>query len=810
MKTQAGILESDTAEEAGAKLHREVADAVVGEEDARWVEERLRPLLGLAGPDEVHGERGEHFAAWRRFIESLAEQSPLVLLFEDLHWADEGLLDFVDYLVEWATGVPLLVVCTARPELLARRSDWGGGKSNATTISLSPLSDEETASLIAELLDQAELPLELTSTLLARAGGNPLYAEEFVRMAADRGASTESDELPVPESVQGIVAARLDTLPPEEKAALQDAAVIGRVFWLGAVAHLSGGSRRSLEELLRSLERKQFVVRDRRSSVERETEYAFPHLLLRDVAYGQIPRARRADRHRLAAEWIESLGRPEDHAETFAHHYVQALELAGKAGRGTAAIAERARVALAEAGDRALALKSFSAAARFYTEALALWPRDEERWALLRFRQGKALFWAQEAGADALTEASEALLAAGDRETSAEAEVMLGRLAFRQGNGDEMVERYQRALELLRDAEASASKAYVLSALSRSLALGAESEAAIAVGRETLAMAEELGLDELRAMARMTIGDARVETGDLQGLVDFERGIALALELNSPESVGGYINLADVVTDLGNLPGAFELREHAQRAAERFGDAQNIRWLRAERAGEAYWQGRWDESLALTNDFIAECEAGERHYQEGYARVTRGRIRLARGDLAGALEDAARALEIAREAKDPQTLYPALSFGARALANAGRLEEAAAAVDEVLAFLRQTEKTPVAYLWLHDFAVALVDLGKGTELRPATAAVRKRTPWLEAALALAGGDPARAAELYGEIGALPDEAHALLREAEALREAGQADRAAEILERSLAFYRIVGAEPGGQVPVLAIGANATE
>jgi predicted ATPase len=172
-----------------------------------------------------------------------------VLVFEDLHWADDTLLDFLDHLVDWAAEVPLLVVATARPELLARRPGWGGGKPNTTIVSLVPLSEQDTARLVAALLDQAVLPVELQAALLAQAGGNPLYAEEYVRMLADRGflrraggtwRLERAEELPLPETVQGIIAARLDVLSPEEKALLQDAAVLGKVGWLGALAALAG------------------------------------------------------------------------------------------------------------------------------------------------------------------------------------------------------------------------------------------------------------------------------------------------------------------------------------------------------------------------------------------------------------------------------------------------------------------------------------------------------------------------------------------------------------------------------------------
>src|SRR5437763_716565 len=207
VKAQAGILESDSAEVAGEKV-RAVAEALLESADAGWVSGHLAALVGAGSDGELGRDRREEaFAAWRRFLEALADQRPTVLVFEDLHWADAAMLDFVDELVEWSTGVPLFVLCTARPELLDRRPAWSGGKLNASTLLLSPLSDEETARLVHALLGSSVLPAELQARVLERAGGNPLYAEEFIRLAEEGRSDAE-----LPESVQGIVAARLDVL----------------------------------------------------------------------------------------------------------------------------------------------------------------------------------------------------------------------------------------------------------------------------------------------------------------------------------------------------------------------------------------------------------------------------------------------------------------------------------------------------------------------------------------------------------------------------------------------------------------------
>jgi len=524
VKAHAGILETDSGADATAKLAGTVGGLVADERDARWVESHLRPLVGLGAESLESADRGqEAFAAWRRFLEAVAEERPLVLVFEDLHWADDGMLDFVDALAERVSGVPLLVLCTARPELLERRPGWGGGKRNAATLTLAPLDDASTARLIAALLDRAVLPAETQSALLQRAGGNPLYAEEYVRMLADRG----EGDLPLPETVQGIVAARIDLLPNEEKGLLQDAAVLGKVFFTDAVATLSGLERWDLDERLHSRERKEFVRREARSTVAGESQYTFRHVLVRDVAYGQLARAARADRHRRAAEWIESLplDRSEDRSEMLAHHYLAALDYVRSAGLDAGELVTQAAAALREAGDRAFALNAFAGAARYYASALELGELDAKR--LLAY--GRALTTSERRGDELLARAVKAALATGDAETAAEAEIERGELCFIQGDRDAAFSHFDQAASLVADVRQSPSKAFVTSSVSRFLMLAGRSEEAIRIGADALAMAEELRLDELRAHALNNIGVAKASAGDLSGLEDLRRSIDIAL-----------------------------------------------------------------------------------------------------------------------------------------------------------------------------------------------------------------------------------------------------------------------------------------
>ena len=556
VKAQAGILESDEAELAAEKLAASVRD-LLPEGDAGWVEAQLRPLVGLGVDQELpDARREEAFAAWRRFLEALAERRTTVAVFEDLHWADEGLLDFIDHLVEWTSGVPLLVLCTARPELLARRPGWGGGQANTFTLALSPLSDEETTHLVHALLERSVLPAEIQRVLVERAGGNALYAEEFARLVAEQGSDASSVQR-LPETVQGIIAARLDALPGEEKALLQAAAVVGKVFWLGAVCRVGGADRAEAERLLHALERKEFVRRERSASVEGEQEFAFRHILIRDVAYGQIPRSERAERHGLAAEWIESLGRLEDHVEMLAHHYTAALELERAAGKDVSGLAERARPVLRRAGDRAMALAGYEAAARFYGAALELCSSDDPARPELLLHRGRALRDSEGSGLELLTEALEAFRASGDEDGAAEAASAAAHLLWSRGERDEAYAYVNEALELVSGRPESPAKANVLLQRGAFHLVTAEFPEVLRFAREALPITERLGLDGRRARALNLIGWGRVGAGDRGGLADLEEAMEIALAADAFEYLhSSFENLRSAQFALGLLAAA--------------------------------------------------------------------------------------------------------------------------------------------------------------------------------------------------------------------------------------------------------------
>jgi class 3 adenylate cyclase/tetratricopeptide (TPR) repeat protein len=785
VKAQAGIVEQDDPGDVEQKLEDAVADVLAETSDASWVESELRSLVGLAGQSELGDDRrGAAFAAWRRFLEAMAEQRPLVVVFEDLHWADESLLDFVDELVDWVTDVPLLVVATARPELLERRPGWGGGKLNATTLALAPLSEEQTADLIAHLLERPVLPVESQQVLLERAGGNPLYAEQFAELFVERGSA---DDLPLPETLQGIIAARLDGLPDAEKDLLRDAAVVGKVFW-AATLRLDA---KDATTTLHSLERKGFVRRQKRSSVEGESEFAFAHALVRDVAYGQIARADRAEKHRHVAEWIESLGRPEDHAEMLAYHWRSALELAQASGLRTDAFTERARLALREAGDRAFALNSYPAAEKYYADALALWPDGDFHRSEVLFKSAHALYFVGDDRAEeALVAARDASLASGDTERAAEAEALLAHVAWHRGQPGDIPLHLDRATELAGGAP-SAAKARVLSITARLRTLSGEREAGLQLAEEALEMADVLGLDELRAHALTTTGTAKTMLHDPTGVTDLERALEIALEINSPIA-GTIVNNLAVFADRagdGGLLRAEELYADSMRLAERFGDGQGLRFFRGTMVWLGWVRGRWDDALEGANTFLAECEAGSPNIQEGYVRLNRASIRLGRGDTEGALADMARAIALAREVQDPEMLAAVCAVSAGNYAELGRWDDARRFVDELVPVIRTH---PDSAGWESMVAPHADRLGVRQELREIVATARS-SAWTKTSLLALELDFRGAAEVFAGMPSPTLEAWQRRSAGEHLIDAGRHEEGEVELEKALAFYRSVGA-----------------
>jgi class 3 adenylate cyclase/tetratricopeptide (TPR) repeat protein len=678
VKGQAGILESDLPAEASDKLAAAVAAIIEDPAERDWLRARLALLVGAGAPGAADpADRFESFAAWRRFLEAVAGDRPLVLVFEDVHWAGPALLEFLEYLVDGAAGPPFLVVCTTRPELFERGAGWGGGKRNTTTISLAPLSRDETSRLIAAHLDGAELPGETQLALLERAGGNPLYAGEFARMLSDRGIVERRGrtvqvaagaDIPIPETVQAVIAARLDTLPAERKALLHDAAVMGTVFWAGALAFMSGLDVRAVEEGLRTVTRKELLRPVRSSSVKGESEYSFQHLLIRDVAYQQIPRAARVQKHRTAAAWIERLAgdRVIDHADILAHHYEQALRLARAAGldEDTRELEAQVRRFLIMAGDRALELDGGKAAA-FYRQALALSPpRHPERGRLLEKIAEATLL----AGglAEAQREFEEAVAefrAQGDRRGAGEAMVRLARTYWFRGDTGRKRALLAQAIELLEREPPGRELALAYTHNAADHMVANRSADCAAWSEKALALARQLGLDAEAIRARQLRGLARCQQGDMaEGLADLREALRSSLELGlGNETIRSYGNLGDWVWVAEGPAEGLDAKRAGIEFGERRGLALPVMWAKAETLWPLFDLGRWDELLGLGADLIE----WDRRQGGGLVAVVAltymAYVLVCRGQLGEAHGLVQEFLPRAREVRDPQVLVPAVA-----------------------------------------------------------------------------------------------------------------------------------------------------
>ncbi len=369
VKTAVGIADDDPAEEAFEKLRESCEDEAVAD------------LLALATGvlEAVGGERSQQEIAWavREWAEQMAQTQPLVLVFEDIHWAEEPLLELIEHLAAWVRSAPLLLLCLARPELLDLRPGWGGGKLRATAIELEPLLSSESEELAAALLAEHELPADVVEAVLDKTEGNPLFVEETIRMLMQDNGGAPSSR--IPDTLQALIAARIDRLQPDEKLLLQRAAVIGRTFWANSVAALLPDEV-DVAALLDDLLLRDFIVREQRSSITGEEAYRFKHVLIKEVAYAGLAKSSRADLHRRFAAWLH--GRVgEELTEIRGYHLDQACRmLAELDGAPPADLASETAAVLESAGRRAMAREANASARKLLLRSVELEPTLERRY----------------------------------------------------------------------------------------------------------------------------------------------------------------------------------------------------------------------------------------------------------------------------------------------------------------------------------------------------------------------------------------------------------------------------------------------
>jgi class 3 adenylate cyclase len=392
IRQRAGLAETDDEQTTRAGVRAMLEERVPDEADRRWIEPAILSLLGLeAGTTDTE----QLFGAWRTFFERLAAENPVVLVFEDLHWADSGMLDFVDYLLEWSRSQPIFILTLARPELIERRPTWGAGKRQFTSVYLEPLPEPAIRELLAGLVPG--LPEPASRAIAARADGIPLYAVETVRMLVADGRLVEEGgvykpsgdltKLAVPETLTALIASRLDALDPEARALAQDASVLGQRFTVAGLAAVSGLEMAEFEPRLETLVRRELLSRETDPRSPERNQYGFVQSLIREVAYNTLARPDRKSRHLAAARFFESL-ETDELAGALAGQYVAAHANAD-GPEETAALAAQARVALRAAAERAMGLGAPDQAFEFFRQALdlAIDPADQAELAL---RAGQA------------------------------------------------------------------------------------------------------------------------------------------------------------------------------------------------------------------------------------------------------------------------------------------------------------------------------------------------------------------------------------------------------------------------------------
>jgi class 3 adenylate cyclase/tetratricopeptide (TPR) repeat protein len=530
VKGAAGIADDDPLDVAIEKLRLFCEDEAVAD------------LLGLASGvlEAVQAERSQQEIAWagREWAQRLAQEQPLVLVFEDIHWAEEPLLELIEHLSAWVREAPLLLICLARPELLDIRPGWGGGRVRATSIELEPLARRESEELLEALLDGGELSESAREELLDKTEGNPLFVEETMRMLAEEGIECVDR---IPDNVQALIAARIDRLPSEAKAALQRAAVIGRIFWHGALARLSPDPD-SVQDTLDELVLRDFVQPEPRSSIRGEVAYRFKHVLIREVTYGGVSKSARAEHHARFAEWLKERA-GEELLEIRAYHLDHATQLLAELdGSAPEELQQEAAAALEGAGLRAFAREANRSARQLFLRSVELEPTLRRRYLAARAadRLSDLPTVARE-----MEEVLAAATEAGDRWTEGRALVTVAEtVVLRDADvprGEELVEQ---ALEVL-EPDDDSGRFRALNVRATIAWIRGDLVKQEEVMREAIELARRVGRKDFESQAADTLANvyiARLELDRAQPLV--EQALLFAEESGSAAARGRALRYA--------------------------------------------------------------------------------------------------------------------------------------------------------------------------------------------------------------------------------------------------------------------------
>ncbi len=607
IRMRARIAEDEPIEDALAKLGVVLDEIVPDPSDRAFVEPRLQHLLGLT--DRVAPDREDLFSGWRLFIERMAEQHPVIMVFEDIQWADTALVEFLEYLLEWSRAFPVFVLTLARPDVTDRHPTWGAGMRSFTSLQLDPLPGEAIDALLRGLVPG--LPDDAMARIRERADGIPLYAVETVRMLIDRGL-LESDQtgyrvvgdldaLAVPETLQALIASRLDGLPETERHCLQDAAVLGKTFSARGLTAISGGENAG--DLLASLVRKELLVLDTDPRSPERGQYGFLQALVQRVAYDTLSRNDRKAKHVAAALYLaEEAGiDPDEIAEVIAAHYLDAAR-ADENADDALAIRAQARTWLERAGERAASLAAADEAQRAFEGAAALAETPTEQAELLEragtmARQGARLDESERL----LAEARELYAGAGETHGAARAAAGLARALFAQGRTGEAITIGEEAYAVLAGDAADADTATLAAELARLHHFADNGNLARERVETALDIAEELQLPTVIASALNTksVVIAYGHPIESHALVRGALEVALRHDL-AYEALRAYNNLQVSLDRLDRQDEILPVAEEGYDVAGRYGDRQWQNGLGGALAEEYHLAGRWDDALRLS------------------------------------------------------------------------------------------------------------------------------------------------------------------------------------------------------------------
>ena len=701
LRAECGVADGDPAEVAWAKLSTRLGPLLAsdggGEEQVARRIVPLARLLGIeapetAGPperDDAQSAREAFFGAVRAWLEAIARDEPLVLAWEDIHWADEGMLDLIEYLSQWLRE-PVLQVCLARDELLERRPGWGASRRTTTSLFLDPLAPGDTRELIGGLLREAGATSELLEALAERAEGNPLFAEEMVQRLAEEGGARAAE---LPDTVQGLLAARLDSLAPLERDLVAHAAVVGRTFWEGALAPVAAAAGEDLQAALATLREKDIIVPGEGRRLADEQELAFKHVLIRDVAYAMLPKAVRARKHFEVGMFIEQRAgeRRDEVVALLAEHYGRAAMLGEEVRLDPdelAPLRAKALQFLEAAGDAASALYSNQEALAHYEIAAALSAGDHARRARIHEKQGDLAlrFGRVDAAIEVWQQGLEYYRERDDLEHVAELHRKIGAALAHKGERTQAIQHHQQGINLIKDGPPSLALVRLYEEAAWLYMQVGDNMLAIYASEKALRLAERLG--EVRAASRAhgIFGRVFGRIGDtVKARENLQRAIELAADSDENETVLAMLALGHHLENAeGDYAAAEPVYAEALALAQRIGDVPAQIELHAALAQLAFYRCDWDQ-VGRSNDTSAEL--AEREGLVGklcLSYTLRGLLKWRDGDWEASAQLFRRARELADQVGWSEVAFNALLGLAATQRDRGDFAEAEATIAQAL------------------------------------------------------------------------------------------------------------------------------